>query len=149
MLAGQGDDFAHQHIGRHHQRILDHAAFEAFNLGDLGGLGTNRQILVHDADAAFLRQGDGKTRLGDRVHRRRQQGQIDANGSGELGRERNVAWMNLGVGGNEEDVVERQGLFDEFHVQGSGKKRIIRESLRLAKRPRRQVHQSRLAISPG
>ena len=42
-------------------------------------------VLVDDADAALLGQGDGQVALGDGVHRRRHDGDVEANVAGELG----------------------------------------------------------------
>ena len=40
---------------------------------------------MNDADAALLRDGNGKAGFGDGVHGRRDQGQIQANVAGKLG----------------------------------------------------------------
>ena len=44
--------------------------FEALDLAHLGRLRLRAEVLVDDADAAFLRDGDREARLGDGVHRR-------------------------------------------------------------------------------
>ena len=78
---------AHRHRRRDRDRILDHAAFEALDLRDFGGLPRRRHVLVHDADAAFLRDGDREARFGDRVHRRGQQRDVQRDRAGEAGYE--------------------------------------------------------------
>ena len=60
-----------------------HAGFELLDLRHLGGLRLGIEIAVDHADAACLRHGDGKLRLGDRVHGRRQDGDMHANGAGD------------------------------------------------------------------
>jgi hypothetical protein len=54
-------------------------------LGDFSGLLLGREVLVNDAYAAFLRDGDGQPGFGDRVHGGRHERQVQADVSGELG----------------------------------------------------------------
>jgi hypothetical protein len=68
VLAGQIQHLAHRHVGRDGDRVLEHSRFEALDLGHLGRLGARRQVLVHDADAALLGQGDRQARLGHGIH---------------------------------------------------------------------------------
>ena len=94
---------------------LHHAAFEALDLGHLGGLRLRRQVLVDDADAAFLRQRDGQARLGHRVHGGGKQRQVERNRARQAGGEADVAGQDRGMGGNEQDVVERQRFLQNAH----------------------------------
>src|SRR5450759_1432188 len=84
VLARQTQHVAHRHIRRDSDGILDHAALKTFDLGDLGRLCIGRHILVDDADAAFLRQGDRQARLGDGIHRRGQQRDVQIDVAGKL-----------------------------------------------------------------
>jgi hypothetical protein len=49
-------------VGGNGDRILQDAGFETLDLGHLGRLRLRAEVLVHDPDAAFLRQGDGQAR---------------------------------------------------------------------------------------
>ena len=91
VLARQTQHVAHRHIRRDSDGILDHAAFKTFDLGDLGSLCLSRHILVDDADAAFLRQSDCQARLGDGIHRRGQQRNVQIDVAGKLRAQTDIA----------------------------------------------------------
>ena len=61
--------FADHGVGAQGDRVDDDAVFGALDLVDLEGLLLDRHVLVDDAEAAFLGQGDGQLALGDGVHR--------------------------------------------------------------------------------
>jgi hypothetical protein len=67
---------------------------------------------VHDPDTALLRQGDRQTTLGDGIHGRRNQWQIEVDVARQARLERDIARHDRRVGGEEEDVVERQRPLD-------------------------------------
>ncbi len=69
-------------------RIDDHAALGALHLVDLAGLLLDRQVAVHDSQAALLRQRNRHARFGHRIHGGADQGNVQADVAGEL---------NLGV----------------------------------------------------
>src|SRR5690606_6082450 len=81
---------------------------EVLDLLHFGRLALGAHVLVHDADAAELGHGDGQARLGDRVHRRRDHRQVQAQRAGEVAGERNVLGQDDGVRGDEGNVVVRQ-----------------------------------------
>lgn len=58
----------HGLVGRHGNRIDDHATLRALDLVDLGRLGFNGQIFVHDSNAAFLGQRNRQAAFRYRVH---------------------------------------------------------------------------------
>jgi hypothetical protein len=89
-LLRQVDHLAHGVRGRDDHRIAQHARLITLDLGHLGRLVAWRQVLVHDADAALLRDGDGQARFGDRVHGGRHQGQVQRDIAGEAGGEGGV-----------------------------------------------------------
>jgi len=91
-------------------RTVVSGVMTTLDLGHLSGLFLRREVFVHDANAAFLRNGNGQTRFGDRVHGGRHQGQVQADVAGELRRKRRVLGQDLGVGGDEEDVVKSKGF---------------------------------------
>ena len=74
-----------------------------------------RHVLVDDAEAAFLRDRDREARLGDRVHRRRQQRDVERDRPREAGVEGDFAGYDGGVRGDQQDVVERQRFADDSH----------------------------------
>jgi len=70
---------------------------------------------VNNAYAAFLGDGDGEPGLGDRVHGGREQGQIEPNTAGDARRQIHLSGQDFRVGGDEEDVVEGEGFFEDSH----------------------------------
>jgi hypothetical protein len=128
VLALQGDHVAHRHLGRNGHRVAQHAGLEALDLEHLGGLPLGIHVLVDDADAAFLRDGDRQARLGHRVHRRGHQRQVQVELPGEAGFERNFTRQDARVGGKKKDVVEGQRLLDHAHFSCS-QSGIIRDTV--------------------
>ena len=102
--------------GRNGDRILDHAALEALDLGYLRGLRLGGHVLVNDADAAFLRQSNRQARFGHGIHRGRHQRDIQGNFAGQPGGEADVAGQNVGMGGDQQDIVEGQRFLQNTHV---------------------------------
>jgi hypothetical protein len=86
------------------------------DLADLAGLRLDGHVLVHDAHAAFLRHGDGEACLGDRVHGGGEDGDAEPHIARELGAEVDFAGEDRGRCGDQQDVVECQGFFKDFHV---------------------------------
>ncbi|EXI75355.1 MAG: hypothetical protein AW07_01256 [Candidatus Accumulibacter sp. SK-11] len=115
VQAGQGENVAYRHRRRDGDRILQDARFEALDAGDFGGLCLWLEVLVHDADAAFLGQGNRQTTFGDRVHRRRNQRQVEADVARQARSQCDIAWHDRRVGGQEKHVVERQRPLDYTH----------------------------------
>ena len=54
QLLRQVDHLAHRMARRDHHRVAQHARLVALHTRDFGGLLLGRQVLVHDANAAFL-----------------------------------------------------------------------------------------------
>jgi len=111
----QVEDFADGHGRRHRDRILDQAALEFLYAPHLARLSLDAHALVNDTDAAFLGDGDRQPRLGDGVHGGREQRHVQADAPGQLRGEVHLAGQNLGIGGHEQDVVERQSFFEDSH----------------------------------
>ena len=84
-LIRHGHDLTHRVLGGDDDRVEQHAALIAFDLGHLSGLLLRREVFVDDAHAAFLGDGDGQTGFGDRVHGGRHQGQVQGDAARELG----------------------------------------------------------------
>ena len=78
--------------------------------GGRSGLGLGGEILVDDADPAFLGQRNGETSFRHGIHGGRKQRQVQGNVSSKRSGQRGVAWKDLGIVRNEENVVKRQGF---------------------------------------
>ena len=116
VLIGDVQHVAHRHVLRDRDRVLDHAAFEALDLGHFGRLSLRRHILVDDADAAFLGDRNRQARLGHGVHGRRCHGNVQRDVAGEPGFEADFAREDGRVGGNEQDIVEGKGFLHHTHA---------------------------------
>ena len=88
------------------------AAQERFAAADLGGLLGGFQVLVDDPETAKLGHGDGHGGLGDGVHRRRDDRDVERDGAGEAGAGVGGGGQDLGVAGNQQHVVEGERLVD-------------------------------------
>ena len=104
---------------------------------DLARLRLDGHVLVDDADAAFLRHGDGEARLGDGVHGGGEYGQPEAHVSRELRAKVDFFGEDVRAGRDQEDVVEGEGFFEYSHVPfyARGRRRVNR----LARRPPEQA----------
>ena len=99
-------------VGTDGQRIDHHAGFEFLHLPHLGSLPFGIEIAVNHADAAGLRHGDRHARLGDGVHRRGDDRNIERDGAGDAGADIDVARQHIRKAGFEKHVVERVGFSD-------------------------------------
>ena len=87
-------------------RVHHHAGLELLHLRDLGGLRLGLEIAVDDADAAGLRHGDGKLRLGDGVHGRGHDRDMQGNRAGHARGDVDLVRQHVGGGRPDQDVVE-------------------------------------------
>ena len=115
VLARERDDLADARSRRHRNGIGDDPALELLDHTNLPGLRLRRHVLVDDADAAGLRDADREPRLGDRVHGRGHEGNVQIDLPGEPRGELGIAGKHLGVTGNQENVVERECLLHLEH----------------------------------
>ena len=106
MFRSQFEQLAHRRLGRDDDRIANDAGLELLDGPHFAGLGLERHVLVHDADAAFLGHGDREARLRHRVHGRRYEGDVEGDVARQAGRQVDFGRQDLGVGRHEEDVVE-------------------------------------------
>ena len=90
-MRDDGADFVELGIGIDGDRVDDHAGFETLDGADLVGLLLVGQVAVDDAHAAGLGHGDRQAGLGNRVHGRGDQGDVQIYAAGEL-----RARVNLG-----------------------------------------------------
>ncbi len=115
VLAGQIEHVAHRHVRRNGDRIFHHTALETLDLGDLCRLLLGRHVLVHDADAAFLRQGDRQARLGDGIHRCRQQRDVQGDIAGKLGAQTDIARQDVRMCRKQQHIVEGESFLCDTH----------------------------------
>ena len=64
-------------------------------------------------EPALLGQRDGQLRLGDGVHRRRQDRDVERDLGGQMGLDVDLLGQELGVAGLEQDVVEGDALIGD------------------------------------
>jgi hypothetical protein len=86
----------------HHRRLV------LLDLVDLGRLLLDGEVLVDEAESPAGRHGDGHARLGDRVHGRRDDGDVDGDVAGEPRRGLDRLGQDVGLGREQQDVVERE-----------------------------------------
>jgi hypothetical protein len=119
LRPGQREDLADRCIRPDRDGILDDAALVLLDAPDLARLVGGGHVLVHDADAAFLRDRDREAGLGDRVHGGGDEGQVQPYPAGEAGRQVDLARQHLRVRGYEQDVVEGECFLDDSHGRHS------------------------------
>ena len=112
------DGFLHPLAWAHGNRVHDHAAFGALDLVDLGGLRLDTEVLVDDADAALLRQGNGQIGLGDGIHGGADQRDVEFDFIGQQGRDVRVTGEHVRMRGQQQHVVKRQALGQRLFKHG-------------------------------
>ena len=95
--------------------IVDDAALVLLDLGHLTGLVGRTHVLVDDAHAALLSEGNGQASLGDCVHGSGQDRDVQRDVTGHPGLQADFPGQDLRVGRLEEDVVEGQGVMGNPH----------------------------------
>ena len=95
-------------VGADGDGVDDHAGLGLLDLGDLQRLLGDGEVLVDDADAALARHADGGRGLGDRVHRRRDERDGQADARRQLRPDVDVLGKDVALGGNQQHVVERE-----------------------------------------
>ncbi len=111
-------------LRRDDHRVAQHAGLVALDARHFGRLLLCREVLVDDAHAPFLRDGDRQACLGHRVHGGGHERKIQFDVSGELRGEGGVLGEDLGVRWHQQHVVEGERFAEKAHVRGS-KKRIV------------------------
>ena len=89
-------------------RVVDHAVLGAFHAPHVRRLFGDRHVLVDDPDTPFTSQSDRKRRFGDRVHRGRDDRNVEFDITRKAAGDIHFARQHLGVGGYEQDIVERE-----------------------------------------
>mmetsp|Transcript_26318 Transcript_26318/g.62507 ORF Transcript_26318/g.62507 Transcript_26318/m.62507 type:complete len:641 (-) Transcript_26318:108-2030(-) len=125
MQPGQLDHLAHRGVRADRQRLADDAALVALDPGHLARLGFRRQVLVHDADAALLRNGDREAGLGHGVHRGGHQRQVQGDVARQTGRKAGVTWQHLGERWHQQNIVEGERFAEKAHEESSRRKAAL------------------------
>ncbi len=105
---------AHQRIRRKRDRVDDHAAFGALDAAHLFRLLGNAHIFVDDSDTPLLSNRDSQFEFGNRIHSCRYDRGIDADFSGELGRNVYFPGEDFGEGRDQKHIVESERFAQEF-----------------------------------
>ncbi len=108
----QRGDVGERLVGVDGERVHHHARLEFLHPADLGGLLGRFEVLVDDAQAALLGHGDRHGGLGDGVHGRGDDRDVERDGAGEAGAGVGGGGQDLGVAGHEQHVVEGERLLD-------------------------------------
>ena len=93
-------------VGLDGDRVDHHAGLELLDLPHLRGLLLRLEIAVDDADAAGLRHGDRHRGLGDGVHGRGDDRDVEGDRAGEPRADIDVGRQHFGQAGLEQHVVE-------------------------------------------
>ena len=115
LFAGEGDDVADEHVGADGDRFGNNAGFMTLDLKDFSGLLVGGHVLVNEADAAFLSDGDGETGFRNRVHHGGNHRNVDTEITRQLRGELGIAGEDFGIGGDEKNVVEGESLLKDSH----------------------------------
>jgi hypothetical protein len=115
VLVLQRDHVADLHRRRHRDRVAQHAGLEALDARHFASLVGGTQVLVDDADATLLRHRDRQAGFGHGVHRGRQQRNVQRDIPGQLGAQGRVGREDVGVGRDEQHVIERECFLKKTH----------------------------------
>ena len=119
----QVDRVGDERVGPQRHRLDDHPGLGALDLVDLADLRRDREIAVHDPEAALARERDRETRLGDGVHRRGDDRHLEHDRAREAGRGRDVVRQHRRLRRHEEHVVERQPFLRKL-LRERGSRRV-------------------------
>ncbi len=106
-----------ERVRRQRDGLDDHPRLRALDLVDLGHLLCDREVAVHDADAALPRECDRHRRFGHGVHRSGDDRDLQRDPAREARRGRDVVREHGRLGRHEQDVVEGQALFGELRLE--------------------------------
>ena len=106
----EGERVGERGVGEDGDRIDHHPALEPLDLAHLFRLIRGRQIAVDDADPACLGHGDRQSRLGDGVHRRGDDREVEPDRPSELSADIRRARHHRAEARTKQDVVERKSF---------------------------------------
>ncbi len=116
MRAREFQHLADGGIGRHGDRVADDAGFEFLDAAHFVRLALRRDVLVDNAETPFLGQADGGARLRDRVHGRRQQRDIEADGARQGGFQVHVLGQDGRMRREQQDIVKGEAFLNYTHA---------------------------------
>ncbi len=116
VIVHQRQRIRQHRVGADGQRIDHHPGFVLLDLTHLGGLTVGIEIAVNDADAAGLRHRDRHARLGNRIHRRRDDRNVERDRAGHVGADIGLGRQNIRETGLQKHIVEREGFADTPEV---------------------------------
>ena len=99
-------------VGMDGDRVHHHAGFVFLDEAHLLGLRPRLEVAVDDAEAAVLGHGDGHRRLGDRVHGRGDDRQVQRDRAGQAGPDVDIGRQHFRPSRPQEHVVEGETLDD-------------------------------------
>ncbi len=105
-----GADFVEARIGIDGDRVDDHARFETLDVTDLVSLLLVGHVAVDDAHTAGLGHGYRQAGLGDRIHGRRDQRDVQIDAAGEFCTRVNLGRHNVRRTRFEQNVVEGEAF---------------------------------------
>ena len=117
--ARERDDIADRGVRPDGNRVLDDPALVLLDAPDFARLVGCGHVLVDDADSAFLGDRDREARLGDGVHRRGNEREVQPDAAGQLRRQVDLARQYFRVRRYEQDVVEGECFLDDSHSRHS------------------------------
>ena len=104
-------------VGRERDGLDDHPGLRALHLVDLGDLVLDREVAVDDPDAALAGERDREPRLGDGVHRRRDERDVQRDPRRQPRDGRDVVREDARLRGHEQHVVEREPFLGELPLE--------------------------------
>ena len=126
MPAHQREGFGERFIRKNRDRIDDHAAFVALDLANLLGLFGGREIAMNDAYSPGLGKRDGKLRLGDRIHGRRHNRNVQTERGREFRFQVGPAGQDCRMARQKEHIIESQRFVQRgSRDQGQGQLRNL------------------------
>ena len=119
VVGHDAERVAHRLVGRDGHRRVDHAVLSTLDRSDLFGLLGNRHILVYHTDAALPSDGNRHLRLGDRVHGRRNERQVQPDIACETRPQINLSGKHIRIRRYQQHVVKRQPFqCNSFCIKG-------------------------------
>ncbi len=113
--AREFDNFTDGLVRRNGYRVSNDAALKLLDASDFPGLVGRTHVLVNDSDTAFLSERDSKPRLGNGVHGRRHQRDIQLYLARHVGGQRHFTRQNIRVLGPKEYIIEGKGFLSDSH----------------------------------
>ena len=110
----QVEGVADERVRREGDGLDDHPGLRALHLVDLRHLVGDREVPVQHAHPAEPRERDAHARLGDRVHRRRDERDLERDRARQPTGRRDVVREDCGLGRHEQDVVEGEAFLREL-----------------------------------